>query len=120
MFESETFGDNPVVNFEPVACPGQAVTDWEQCVCYGNVALATDTTPAGLTTGGSVPPTTSTTSAKSSTTSAKTSTTSTTSSSGGTAPEYGQCGGVGWTGPTACASGTTCNVLNAYYSQCLA
>jgi endoglucanase len=120
MFQSETFGDNPVVNFEPVACPGQAVTDWEQCVCYDNVALATDTTPVGLTTGGSVPPTTSTTSAKSSTTSAKTSTTSTTSSSGGTAPEYGQCGGIGWTGPTACVSGTTCNVLNAYYSQCLA
>ncbi|KAK6528043.1 hypothetical protein TWF281_009300 [Arthrobotrys megalospora] len=33
--------------------------------------------------------------------------------------QWGQCGGVGWTGPTACVSGTTCNVLNPYYSQCL-
>ncbi|MCJ1306974.1 hypothetical protein MMC25_000618 [Agyrium rufum] len=38
---------------------------------------------------------------------------------GGTVPEYGQCGGIGWTGATACASPWTCKVLNAYYSQCL-
>ncbi|KAI0797654.1 carbohydrate-binding cytochrome b562 [Abortiporus biennis] len=31
---------------------------------------------------------------------------------------YGQCGGTGWTGPTACASGFTCTELNDYYSQC--
>lgn len=31
---------------------------------------------------------------------------------------YGQCGGSGWSGPTACASGT-CSTLNAYYYQCL-
>ncbi len=46
MAENEIFGDNPVVNFEPVACPGQATSDWEQCVCYGKTA--TDTTPNGL------------------------------------------------------------------------
>lgn len=28
-------------------------------------------------------------------------------------------GGIGWTGATTCVSGTTCTVLNAYYSQCL-
>ncbi|KAK6517558.1 hypothetical protein TWF281_004208 [Arthrobotrys megalospora] len=33
--------------------------------------------------------------------------------------QWGQCGGVGWTGPTTCVSGTTCKVLNPYYSQCL-
>ncbi|RVD83201.1 uncharacterized protein DFL_007598 [Arthrobotrys flagrans] len=32
---------------------------------------------------------------------------------------YGQCGGVGWTGPTSCVSGWTCTYSNAYYSQCL-
>ncbi|KAJ7625778.1 lipolytic enzyme [Roridomyces roridus] len=32
---------------------------------------------------------------------------------------YGQCGGIGWTGATTCVSGTTCQVLNSYYSQCL-
>ncbi|KAH8652054.1 1, 4-beta cellobiohydrolase [Xylariales sp. PMI_506] len=33
---------------------------------------------------------------------------------------YGQCGGIGWTGATCCASGSTCQELNAYYYQCLA
>lgn len=28
-------------------------------------------------------------------------------------------GGIGWTGPTTCASGTTCTFSNSYYSQCL-
>ncbi|KAI0675126.1 mannanase [Trametes maxima] len=35
------------------------------------------------------------------------------------APEWGQCGGVGWSGETTCVSGTVCTVQNAYYSQCL-
>ncbi|KAK0629479.1 concanavalin A-like lectin/glucanase domain-containing protein [Bombardia bombarda] len=33
--------------------------------------------------------------------------------------KWGQCGGTGWTGATCCASGSTCKVSNAYYSQCL-
>ncbi|RDB20782.1 Exoglucanase [Hypsizygus marmoreus] len=33
--------------------------------------------------------------------------------------KYGQCGGQGYSGPTVCAAGTTCTVLNPYYSQCL-
>jgi len=32
---------------------------------------------------------------------------------------YGQCGGQGWTGSKSCVSGYTCQVSNAYYSQCL-
>lgn len=32
---------------------------------------------------------------------------------------YAQCGGIGWTGPTCCASGSTCKASNSYYSQCL-
>ncbi|KAJ3572316.1 hypothetical protein NP233_g3159 [Leucocoprinus birnbaumii] len=31
---------------------------------------------------------------------------------------WGQCAGIGWTGPTTCVSGTTCVYLNDYYSQC--
>ncbi|KAF8180388.1 glycoside hydrolase family 5 protein, cellulose binding module 1 [Pholiota molesta] len=34
-------------------------------------------------------------------------------------PIYGQCGGIGWSGATACASGSGCVVSNPYYSQCL-
>jgi len=36
-----------------------------------------------------------------------------------TAPQWGQCGGQGWTGPTACPDGWGCVVSNPYYSQCL-
>ncbi|OCH92110.1 cellobiohydrolaseII [Obba rivulosa] len=32
---------------------------------------------------------------------------------------WGQCGGIGWTGATTCASGSVCTEQNAYYSQCL-
>lgn len=44
---------------------------------------------------------------------------STGSSSGPTQTHYGQCGGTGYSGPTQCASGFTCQVLNPFYSQCL-
>ncbi|KAF9883670.1 hypothetical protein FE257_003054 [Aspergillus nanangensis] len=44
--QSEVFGDNVVVDFEPVACPGQATTDWETCVCYGKTEG--DETPVGV------------------------------------------------------------------------
>ncbi|KDQ20788.1 carbohydrate-binding module family 1 protein [Botryobasidium botryosum FD-172 SS1] len=35
------------------------------------------------------------------------------------APNYGQCGGTGWTGPTTCLSGWSCVKSNEWYSQCL-
>lgn len=34
--------------------------------------------------------------------------------------KYSQCGGKGFTGGTSCVAGTTCKVINPYYSQCLA
>ncbi|KAK3401306.1 glycoside hydrolase superfamily [Sordaria brevicollis] len=37
----------------------------------------------------------------------------------GGAQRWGQCGGIGWSGPTTCVSPWTCQVLNPYYSQCL-
>ncbi|KAH8103861.1 glycosyl hydrolase family 61-domain-containing protein [Cristinia sonorae] len=37
----------------------------------------------------------------------------------GTVPQYGQCGGIGWTGGTACIGNFKCTVINDYYSQCL-
>ncbi|KAI0085767.1 cellulase [Irpex rosettiformis] len=36
----------------------------------------------------------------------------------GSVAQWGQCGGIGFTGPTVCASPFTCHVLNPYYSQC--
>ncbi|EPS35168.1 hypothetical protein H072_11454 [Dactylellina haptotyla CBS 200.50] len=34
-------------------------------------------------------------------------------------PVWGQCGGIGWTGPTTCVAGTTCTYQNDWYYQCL-
>ena len=69
--------------------------------------------------GGSTPPvsTTQTTSVTSTTTtSATTTSTSAVPTSG--AQQWGQCAGIGWTGPTTCVSPYTCHYLNAYFSQC--
>ncbi|RYO56080.1 hypothetical protein AA0116_g8882 [Alternaria tenuissima] len=38
---------------------------------------------------------------------------------GAGAQKYGQCGGIGFTGPTTCASGCKCVKQNDWYSQCL-
>ncbi|KAK6525226.1 hypothetical protein TWF694_005372 [Orbilia ellipsospora] len=78
----------------------------------------TTTTPVVITTTKS---TTTSTTTRVTTTPTTTTTTKTTTTGGGpTVPIYGQCGGIGWTGGTTCASGSTCKVLNPYYSQCLA
>ncbi|KIK55052.1 glycoside hydrolase family 5 protein [Collybiopsis luxurians FD-317 M1] len=37
----------------------------------------------------------------------------------GQSPQFGQCGGIGWTGPTTCVAGSVCTVSSPYYSQCL-
>lgn len=34
-------------------------------------------------------------------------------------PIWGQCGGIGWTGATTCAAGSSCVLSGPYYSQCL-
>ncbi|KAJ7021392.1 glycoside hydrolase, partial [Mycena alexandri] len=34
-------------------------------------------------------------------------------------PVWGQCGGVSWTGPTTCATGSACVQQSEWYSQCL-
>lgn len=53
-------------------------------------------------------------------TTAKTRTSSAPSStSTAVAQHWGQCGGIGWMGPTTCVSGYTCQKQNDYYSQCL-
>ena len=37
----------------------------------------------------------------------------------GSVPHYGQCGGQGWNGGTACVPPYTCKVQSQWYSQCL-
>ena len=62
-----------------------------------------------------------TTTLKTSTTTTTTTSTITTSASSGSgcAALYGQCGGLGWTGPACCVTGPTCKYSNDWYSQCL-
>ena len=71
----------------------------------------------GSSSGGGT--TTTTTTSSPTTTTSQPASTTTSSSGGGTVQEWGQCGGIGWTGGTACVSPYTCQELNAYYSQCL-
>jgi len=38
---------------------------------------------------------------------------------GNCATKWGQCGGREWSGATCCESGSTCKILNEWYSQCV-
>ncbi|KAL5338256.1 glycoside hydrolase superfamily [Aspergillus crustosus] len=73
--------------------------------------------------GGGTTSTTSTTSTRTTsstfTTTATTTTSSATATSTGTVKRWEQCGGNGWTGPRACESPWSCQVVNEWYSQCL-
>ncbi|KAK6350398.1 hypothetical protein TWF718_003590 [Orbilia javanica] len=79
------------------------------------------TTTSATTTRTTTPVTTTPRTTTTTTTTTRTTTpvTTTTSASSGTVQKWGQCGGIGYTGPTGCVSGSTCTVLNPYYSQCL-
>ena len=84
---------------------------------YDDIAISSSRVGCG-SSASSVSATTATTTSTSTAQTISTSTT-TSSASGATQTHYGQCGGVGWTGPTACASPYTCTYSSAYYSQCL-
>ncbi|KZT41821.1 hypothetical protein SISSUDRAFT_1126182 [Sistotremastrum suecicum HHB10207 ss-3] len=112
----------PVTNY---TVPGPAVF-----TCPGSGGSSTSSssssTTSTTTSSSTKSTTTSTTSTTSTTTSSTTKSTSSTttstttsSASGATQTKYGQCGGQGYTGPTVCASGSTCKSSSPYYSQCL-
>ncbi|GJE86057.1 glycoside hydrolase family 74 protein [Phanerochaete sordida] len=87
---------------------------------------STSSVHSSTSTTSSVHSSTSTTSSSASHSSSSSSHSSSASSSSASASStgtlqtgYGQCGGIGWTGPTACVAGFTCTVSNPYYSQCV-
>ncbi|KAK3366771.1 glycoside hydrolase family 61 protein [Lasiosphaeria ovina] len=111
---------NIYTNFNNYTVPGPAV--WS-CGSSGSNPV---TTPGATTAQPST--STSTSTAKPATTSSSTTLSTSTRSaapSTTTTPvtcvvaKYGQCGGSGYIGCTVCASGSSCSVSNAYYSQCL-
>jgi beta-xylosidase len=70
--------------------------------------------------GSTTPPSTSSSVTPPATTVTTTSSSPTSSSGGsGCSAKWSQCGGQGWTGPTCCQSGSTCQAQNQWYSQCL-
>lgn len=79
------------------------------------------TTPSTTTSRTTTPVTTTprTTTTTSRTTTTTTTTTRTTTAGGALQTPWGQCGGIGWNGPTQCAPPQTCQVGNPYYSQCI-
>jgi hypothetical protein len=83
----------------------------------GTTGSTTGTTTAG--TIGNTTGATTTTGTTTATTTTGTTTTGTTTGTGTCAALLGQCGGMGWSGPTCCAAGTcTTSAGNLYYSQC--
>ncbi|KAF3906011.1 Endoglucanase-4 [Orbilia brochopaga] len=133
------YGTDPDVNVDiyiadadktTYTCPGPAVWTGGSSPGGPSTTTARTTTPA-TTTRTTTTTTTRTTLATTTrtttpaTTTARTTTTTTTTTrtttpggNGCTSGAWAQCGGVGFTGCTTCASGYTCKFLNDYYSQC--
>ncbi|RPA86920.1 hypothetical protein BJ508DRAFT_122039 [Ascobolus immersus RN42] len=92
------------------------------CVPAGGATSSPATTTATSTTvrPTSTPTSTSTSTTPKPTTTSVTSTTTSTAAPAptGTAPEWAQCAGIGYNGPT-CAAGLVCKEHNPYYSQCV-
>jgi xyloglucan-specific exo-beta-1,4-glucanase len=63
--------------------------------------------------------TTTTTTISSTTKTSSITTSASSTSTSGLSAGFGQCGGSGWVGPTACVAGFTCVVQNPFYSQCV-
>ncbi|KAG7088361.1 hypothetical protein E1B28_012365 [Marasmius oreades] len=92
------------------------VEDWYFSGVYVESGPITTAIGSGSSTGGSTTDAPTTTQEPPSTTTIAT----TTTASGPVQTHFGQCGGNGWTGPTACESPYTCkDVSPPYYSQCL-
>ncbi|KAK7463773.1 hypothetical protein VKT23_005712 [Stygiomarasmius scandens] len=92
-------------------------------IFYGDTAGSTPAPTATATTtrasSTTAPPSTTTTRATSTTTRTSTTSTAAPPTGSGTSAAWGQCGGIGYSGPTTCASGSVCTVQNPYYSQCV-
>ncbi|KAL3417942.1 Acetylxylan esterase A [Phlyctema vagabunda] len=88
------------------------VLDWFDLTCSGTGCYSR---PGNIPSATSATLITTTFTSKTSTTPAPTTTTTAAIAQA----KYGQCGGVGYTGPTVCLAGLTCKSWSEWYSQCL-
>lgn len=127
---------NLYTDVESYTIPGPALYSGFSSSVAQSSSVATVTSspivPGGSTTtaaggGGGATTTTAKTSTTLATSTAKSTTTTsapaatspaTTAAAGAGQTEWGQCGGIGWTGPTSCAQGA-CTTYNDYYAQCV-
>ncbi|KAF9238179.1 CAZyme family AA9 [Penicillium roqueforti] len=98
---------------------GTGVTTGGTTTTSTSTSKATTTTLVTTTTSTTSATTTNTTSAITTTTTSATTSTSSAGGDGASQTLYGQCGGTGWTGATACASSAACSSMNPWYYQCL-
>lgn len=103
----------------PVTGTGGAATTAATTTASAGQTSSTTTVPSATSTTTSSA-TTLKTKVSTSSTPLVTSTTTTTAASGGsTQSVYGQCGGTGWSGATACNTQASCSSMNPWYSQCV-
>ncbi|KAG9007401.1 hypothetical protein FRB93_007816 [Tulasnella sp. JGI-2019a] len=111
----------PVTNYtipgpSVFTCGGSSPTTTAKTTSATTTSKATTSTTSSTT---NVPTTaTSTTKVTTSSSTTKTTTAATTTATG-TVAQYGQCGGLTYTGSTVCTSPYVCTYSNDYFSQCL-
>ncbi|KAJ1323075.1 xyloglucan-specific exo-beta-1,4-glucanase [Microdochium nivale] len=118
-------GSGNVANKVYVGTNGRGVLHGSGAIAGGGGGSSSSSSSSTRSSSTSATKTVSTTSTstKPATSSSTLVTSSKTSSSapapGPTVGPYGRCGGLDYTGPTKCAPGFTCKVVNLYYSQCM-
>ncbi|KAK5636198.1 hypothetical protein RRF57_011910 [Xylaria bambusicola] len=121
MMWSAGFSDSNIINNCNYAQQARSVLDTGSPCGGGNgggnpPSSSTTPAPTSTTTSSGIP--TSTIPGNSTVIPTGTTTSSTPSSTDGTVPQWGQCGGIGYTGPTKCQSPYTCVKSGDYWSQC--
>ncbi|KAK4247055.1 glycosyl hydrolase family 61-domain-containing protein [Corynascus novoguineensis] len=118
---------NPYVASPDYPVPGPALIAGAASSIAQSTSAVTATASATAPGGGGANPNPTPTTTTSSNPAPSTTLRTTTSAAQTTPPpangnvqtKYGQCGGRDWSGPTACAAGSSCSVLNDWYSQCV-
>ncbi|KAL6885669.1 glycoside hydrolase family 18 protein [Trichoderma evansii] len=105
-----------VISFTKQYSSFAGIMMWDMSQLYENSGFL-DQVVSDLAASGSSPPATTSTGASKTTTSSGSST-SPTGGSGGSVPQWGQCGGEGYTGPTQCQSPYKCVVSSQWWSSC--